>query len=213
MKSAFFAAISAAVLAFSPIAQAAPVVWNFQGHFTDVSGYTDFSTGDQFQVQLSFDSAAAQIRNDPRRHELDPSSISMKYKFGSNPVAQLSYSANDGGLFFLRDNQVIPGNSNPNSSIDGLTFSLNRPNGTGDMTLIMRWFDTSVINGAQVPLLPPALTNMEANSFQGGDGNLAAFSGTIDHVSAVPEPETYAMLGAGLLGLAALARRKKVPNA
>ncbi len=116
---------------------------------------------------------------------------------------------NYGGLFYLRDNQPVPGGGSDAGLIDGLTFGLNSAQFPGGVTMIMRWRDLAVIQNGKVPALPPALLNMEANSFQGGDGDKYAFVGQFEHMAAVPEAETWAMLGLGLIALAGLRRRRQ----
>lgn len=208
MKQGYFAVFASALISLAANANAAPVTWNFQGQLNSVDGYTEYSVGDKFEVRLNFDTSAPIVYNKPKRYELDPSSLSMNFKIGNTDWQQITYSANDGGLFFLRDNHVNPDPNTP-GLVDGLTFSLNNAKYTGGISLIMRWNDLSVINGTQAPGVPPALVNMETNSFQGGDTDGNFFTGKFESVTAVPEPETYAMLGLGLFGVAAMARRRQ----
>ncbi|WP_338849735.1 hypothetical protein V8J88_11805 [Massilia sp. W12] len=206
-KTAVFAALALLPAAFS--AHAALVTWEASGRISDVTGYTEFQSGDTFNVRWSFDSDAAVLSTNNNRYTLDPSALRISYRIGANFSGQLNYQSNRGGFFYLRDNQIAPGKGPDAPLIDGLTFGLNDARFPTGMALIMRWHDTNVIQNQRIPLLPPALTDMEANSFQGGDGADYNFVGQFNHIAAVPEAQTWAMLGAGLFALGALARRRR----
>jgi len=199
MTSKLHALCGAALLALAPLAQADFVSWSFQGQLIGVGSTSSHQLGDGFQAVVNFDTAAKELTPvNPNRHSLDISALTIRYQIGTDSWQQLDASA--GGLIYVRDNQLNP--PDPTGPlVDGLTFQL------GAVSLILRWSDLSAIDYSQglLPSTPPALTQVVAQQFQ---ENSQGLTGRIDTVSAVPEPEAYLMLLAGLGLIGALTKRR-----
>lgn len=190
------------------IANAALVTWDYRGQLTAVSGYPQYNVNDLFQVLVTFDTSAVEVGSNALRHSYDPTLLSYDYQIGANGWQHLDYSVTLGGLIYLRDDQGNPDTNFVGPLVDGISFSLNDASFTGGLALIVRTFDLNAVNGATLPSVPFALNNLEANSFQGFDAIGNSFQGTINSITAVPEPSSIASLAIGLMALCAIARRK-----
>lgn len=191
------------------IANAALVTWDYRGQITFVNGNPQYNVNDLFRVLVTFDTNAVETGSNSRRHSYDPSLVSYDYEIGANGWQHIDYSPTFGGLIYLRDDQANPDNNFVGPLVDGITFSLSDANFSGGLDLIVRTFDLNAINGVSLPSVPFALNNLSANAFQAKDtdGNLL-ISGTINSITAVPEPSSIASLAIGLMALCAIARRK-----
>lgn len=199
MKSSIKMLTAAGLLGLASIANASLTTWDLTGHLVTADASSPYLAGDSFEALVTFDTAAVdQSPSNINRHSLDLASLKISYQIGTAGWQQLDASA--GGLFYLRDNQPNPGSVDL-SLVDGLTFSL------GNVSLILRWNDLTAIDYSQhlLPSNPPALTNLATNSFQ---ENTGLFLGKFDSISAVPEPESAALLLAGL-GLVAFVSRRR----
>lgn len=206
MKSTLLAFTAAILASLAPAAHAELVTWDLRGKISDVGDTSPYQAGDSFQTLLTFDTAAADLTpSNPNRHSLDIASLKISHLVGNGNWRTLD--ASSGGFIYVRDNQPNPADPT-GPMIDGLTFSL------GSVSVILRWADVASIDYSQglLPSSPPALTNMVANQFQEFTTGFAI--GPIDSISAVPEPESYALmlLGLGTL-IGATASRRSRPQA
>ena len=147
----------------------------------------------------------------------------MVVNFGNlGPFSFDMAGAGKSGAFIVRDNYPGPV-SLANPLVDGLTFTLNAdaPDPTSDsvnLQLIFRGTNASLLDipATGIPAMPPpGLTSLETATFQVSLtdylGNGAFISGNVLAVTAVPEPDTVALMALGLAGLALL-RRKSRPG-
>jgi hypothetical protein len=208
MKTAVLSAIAAGLIFIAPVTQAETITWNYQGTLTGVDGDPSHQIGDSFQALVHFDVDAALISTARNRYSYDPANLSIDWRIGNDSWQHTAYNSAFGGLVFLRNNQVSPNPDPAPHLVDGITYSLTTDDTGGGVSLILRWNDLGAINGNTIPRIPPALTNLEDNGFNAGDAN-HFYGGTITSVTAVPEPETYALMGLGLAALAVARRRKQ----
>lgn len=208
MKKNIIRLVFIAISLTCSVANAALVTWDYRGQLTAVSDYPQYNVNDLFQVLVTFDTSAVEVGSNALRHSYDPTLLSYDYQIGSNGWQHLDYSVTLGGLIYLRDDQGNPDTNFVGPLVDGISFSLNDASFTGGLALIVRTFDLNAVNGAPLPSVPFALNNLQANSFQGFDANGNSFQGTINSITAVPEPSSIASLAIGLMALCAIARRK-----
>lgn len=209
MKTVVLSTIAAGLMFTASISQAEIVTWKYQGTLTSVDGAANHQVGDTFEALVRFDIDANLISTARNRFSFDPTALKIDYRIGNDSWQYLSYNPGFGGLIFLRNDQTSPNPEPAPHLVDGISYSLNNNDSGGGATLILRWNDLSAINGNNLFRTPPALNNLEDNGFNAGDGSTVFYGGTITSVTAVPEPETYAMMLAGLAGLGFMARRKK----
>lgn len=102
------------------IANAALVTWDYRGQLTAVSGYPQYNVNDLFQVLVTFDTNAAEVGSNARRHSYDPTLLSYDYQIGVNGWQHLDYSVTLGGLIYLRDDQGNPDTNFVGPLVDGI---------------------------------------------------------------------------------------------
>jgi hypothetical protein len=221
--------ISRLVRAFVAAGLSAPllataVTWQFQGTIVDTS-VPAVQVGDPFFIDLSFDPAASFVGYFPVTdgYHYDPSSLSMT--FGTNSVGPFTKTWNGAdltGLINVRDDSLIFGSP----VRDGLLFSLGQFNddGTFDQFFVsLQDPDLSLITNHALPPVPNPewvqgelpgdrhLFDICLAANDAGDCTGGEVVADLTSVTAVPEPGSAALLGAGLGVLAGWARRRRRP--
>jgi hypothetical protein len=220
----------AVLAAVSTGAFAVPVTWDLRGTITQSSTagiisttlptLSDVSTGEAFNVLLSFDTEAALLNAQSGgrfapgvRYEFDPSSI--RYTVGIGARAPLDFVVErpfPDSLLFMRDNSGdIPGEG---AQVDGFTFGLGTASGIG-MSSVMRGTVLDIVMGSMLPEMPdPRLADLGLSLFQIFSldfDDLGQILGDIESVRvatvSVSEPAPLALFGIGLAALFLVRRR------
>jgi hypothetical protein len=198
-------AVAAAIL-FTGSVQAQPITFNFEGTLTQgsIGGTNPWSIGDTFSGSYTFDAGAVNEHESVGRYALLAYSVTV----GTSTFA--------GGLVDSRihvaDN--FSGSNDQYGIVGGSAF-------TGNLVLpLIQWefhlvdFQGLMLSGNGLLLTPPSLSSVEHNEFQifcGDDVFAFTASGPLTSftsVSPIPEPETYAMLLAGLALLGFVTKRR-----
>lgn len=149
---------------------------------------TSFTAAGQSSTWLGSVNGFIALSNDPNGRD---TSDQWTFTIGSGLVGSLSFAARSGSVEGVGDPFVYAGK---------YTISLSGP-----------------VTGSGNGLTPGTLSGLTAGNYtvsinnQASYPEIAGYSFTVsvaNPVTAVPEPSTWALLGAGLLGLAAVQRRR-----
>lgn len=229
MKPSFLVWSLAALLTAPLSAVASEAMWRVQGSIDVVEGAAvpgGVNVGDAFSVVLHFDTDAPvtnpSVCGDGGvgtlcRHNGDPAMYYSDIQLGSLFVPSFSGSAGDQSTI-VRNNAPDPAFGD---TVDGYTFGVRRFNDASENTnaqvLLRGPEDLDVVtDGRILPAVPPAgLMSLRSRVFEVCDSQVDFdcyhfyLSGTINSIVAVPEPETLALMFAGLGVVAFSARRQK----
>ena len=227
-------ALAMAVAGATTSAQAAPVTYNFTanisslselqstGSFADVAsaslGGSHIALGEKVSGSITYDAATAQFAFDNL-----PDEPNTSYSYAL-PTFNLQYKTESGGYSF----SSVPGNPDSATTFndptgDSLTFdSVSTEQRLGlDLLNYIRFgfFDQSsqLLNSAAMPASLGAAGQVvgsfagifRTTDFTSNINYSATLTSFAPAVTAVPEPETYAMMLAGLGMLGMAARRKR----
>jgi len=186
-------------------ASATPITYGFSGLLTNSFG--SLNSGDAFSGFYTIDSSVAATGN-------VNSAVFNNLLSASLTIGSFSATIGPGtGLPEIQQDDVAGADRyalvgrNPlgSSQIGGLNISL----------IGFRLDDTTgtAISNATTLLTNPALANFTSNTFLVffGDpttSDFAVVSGTLDSLSTIPEPATFALIGVGLVGLGFSRRRR-----
>lgn len=228
-KTSSLAAVAAFTLAAAMPAAATTVTWKVQGTVEQAANLPPgIDVGDSFSMLLRFDPSRS--AGNPTCGTGGPGSVCRYFGDPSQGFFGLQFEGFGPSLDITADQDNLDGNAiivrnnvaNPNGDdnlVDGYSFAIHAGDKQGksnDFLLLFRGTNLGVVANASVlPTVPPAaLTSLELSNFEicladaGSDTcNNGLLSARVTQVTAVPEPQTWLMLGAGLLALGLRRRR------
>lgn len=154
---------------------------------------------------------SAQAAVIPTTIDTNPSSLAEQYQFSSNPIALSSFSDVVNLEITPYRDLVATISGTSDMGITFTSFDLYSGSSTGTNTLVATGNVFATIATLSLGYVTSdALAGSYFLKVMGTQSGVSSYNGNISLTSAVPEPETYAMMlaGLGLMGFAA--RRRKI---